>query len=81
VPQIQQGELLGDLTHSTQGRGFRRIVPLEDCPNYASKVQLLDKNEKIDHTPCFVIEALTQTLERKERNDFQHISLYTLLCI
>jgi hypothetical protein len=26
----------------------------------------LIKLEKIDHTPCFVIEALAQTLERNE---------------
>ena len=81
MSHIQQGELPGDLTHSTQGRGFRRIVPLGDCPNYASKVQLLDKNENIDPTSCSVIEELAQTLERKERNELQHISLYTLLCI
>jgi hypothetical protein len=33
VPQIQQGELPGDLTHDTQGRGLRQMIPLRDCPN------------------------------------------------
>jgi hypothetical protein len=43
----------------------------------------LIKIKQIDHTPCFVIEALAQTLERNEneRNELQQLGLYTLLCV
>jgi hypothetical protein len=56
------------------------LTILKDCPIKLASFNYLIKLEKIDHKPCFVIEALAQTLEKNERKGLQQLSLCTLLC-
>ena len=56
------------LTSQVAFRPFppNELTILKDCPIKLARFNYLIKLEKIDHTPCFVIEALAQTPERNE---------------